>query len=81
MIEEKLSFHVAVDHASKSFWVNGPDTNGIWLHYEMARVAGQKGIRLREFDMRASTQEAALFELQSYLSDYSFLGPWPARGA
>ena len=77
MTIENLVFHVIVDHAQKSFFVNGADrSNGIWLHYEMARVARGRGTKLRDFDMRAPSQEAALLELQSSLTGYSFLGAW-----
>jgi hypothetical protein len=75
--EENLVFHVIVDHAQKSFFINGADrSNGIWLHYEMNRVARKRGKGLRDFDMRAPSQEAALLELQSSLPGYSFLGAW-----
>lgn len=72
-----LVFHVAVDHAQKGFFINGPDgCNGVWLHYEMNRIGRERGNRLRDFDIRAPSQEAALLELQSFLPGYSFLGAW-----
>ena len=77
MTIENLVFHVIVDHAQKSFFINGADrSNGIRLHYEMNRVAREQGKTLRDFDMRAPSQEAALLELQSSLTGYSFLGAW-----
>jgi hypothetical protein len=77
MTVENLAFHVIVDHAQKSFFINCADqSNGIWLHYEMNRVAREQGKTLRDFDMRAPSQEAALSELQSFLTGYSFLGAW-----
>ena len=77
MITKNLMFHVIVDHAQKSFFINGADqSNGIWLHYEMNRVARERGKRLRDFDMTAPSQEAVLLELQSSLTGYSFLGAW-----
>src|SRR5712692_7628070 len=66
MTIENVVFHVIVDHAQKSFFINGADrSNGIWLHYEMNRVAPERGKTLRDFDIRAPSQEAALLELQS----------------
>ena len=83
MTTENLVFHVIVDHSQKSFFINGADrSNGIWLHYEMNRIARERGKTLRDFDMRAPSQEAALVELQSSLTGYSFLGactPEPSR--
>jgi hypothetical protein len=77
MTTENLVFHVIVDHSQKSFFINGADrSNGIWLHYEMNRTARERGKTLRDFDMRAPSQEAALVELQSSLTGYSFLGAW-----
>jgi hypothetical protein len=42
----------------------------------MIRVAREHGKTLRDFDMRAPSQEAALLELQSSLTGYSFVGTW-----
>ena len=77
---ENLSFHVIVDHAEKTFSMDGPDgPNGIWLHLEMVRVARERGKTFRDFDMRAPSAEEALTEMQSYLPSYSFIGPWSAE--
>ena len=77
---ENLTFHVIVDHAEKTFSMDGPDgPNGIWLHLEMVRVARERGKTFRDFDMRAPSAEEALTEMQSYLPSYSFIGPWSAE--
>ena len=77
MIGENLTFHVIVNHAEKTFSVDGPDgPNGVWLHFEMIRVAREQGKKLRDFDMRAPSEEAAFIELQAHLPGYSYLGPW-----
>ena len=78
MALENLTFHVIVDHRERSFWMDGPGgPNGIWLHFEMARIAREQAKSLRGFDVRAPSQEVALFELRCSLPGYSFLGPWP----
>jgi len=80
MALENLTFHVIVDDRERSFWMDGPGgPNGIWLHFEMARVAREQGKSLRGFDVRAPSQETALIDLQSFLTGYSFLGPWPTN--
>ena len=77
---ENLSFHVIVDHAEKTFSMDGPDgPNGIWLHLEMVRVARERGKTLRDFDMRAPSAEEVLTEIQSNLPGYYFMGPWSAE--
>ena len=42
----------------------------------MIRVAREHGKTLRDFAMRAPSQEVALLELQSSLTVYSFVGTW-----
>jgi hypothetical protein len=80
MTQESLTFHVIVNRAQKNFSIDGPDgPNGVWLHFEMSRVARLQGNQLRDFDMRAPSHEAALSEVQSMLPDYSFLGPWSSK--
>jgi hypothetical protein len=80
MALENLTFHVIVDHSERTFWMNGPGgPNGILLHFEMAQIARKQGKTLRGFDLRTPSQETALTELQSSLSGYSFLGPWPTN--
>jgi hypothetical protein len=80
MTGENLTFHVIVDHAEKTFSIDGPDgPNGIRLHLEMVRVARERRKTLRDFDMRAPSTEEALTEMKSNLPDYSFIGPWSAE--
>jgi hypothetical protein len=80
MAGENLTFHVIVNRPEKSFSIDGPDgPNGVWLHFEMSRVARLQGKQLRDFAMRAPSHEAALFEMRSMLPDYLFLGPWSSK--
>ena len=72
-----IVFHVIVDDFDKTFSLNGPDgPNGVRLHYEMVRVARDKGKRLRDFDIRAASQEAVLSEMQMNYPGYTFIGSW-----
>jgi hypothetical protein len=80
MAGENLTFHVIVNRPEKSFSIDGSDgPNGVWLHFEMSRVARLQGKQLRDFAMRAPSHEAALSEMQSMLPDYLFLGPWSSK--
>ena len=80
MAGENLTFHVIVNRPEKSFSIDGPDgPNGVWLHFEMSRVARLQGKQLRDFAMRAPSHEAALSEMHSMLPDYLFLGPWSSK--
>jgi hypothetical protein len=51
-------------------------TNGVRLHYEMLRVAREQNKKLRDFDIRAESHEAALAEMNTRFPDYAFLGTW-----
>ena len=74
-----LLFHVIVDGFNRTFSMDGPGgPNGIRLHYEMMRVARTQAKTLRDFDVRAESQEAALAEMKARFPDYSFLGTWAA---
>src|SRR5207344_745779 len=55
--------------------------NGIHLHFQMMRVARSQAKRLRGFDVRAESQEAALAEMKAHFPDYIFLGSWAAAQA
>ncbi len=55
MAGENLTFHVIVNRPEKSFSIDGPDgPNGVWLHFEMNRVARLQGKQLRDFDRAGS---------------------------
>jgi len=74
-----LLFHVIFDDFNRTFAMDGPGgPNGIRLHYEMMRVARTQAKTLRDFDVRAESQEAALAEMKARFPDYSFLGTWAA---
>lgn len=61
-----LLFHVIVDDFNRTFSMDGPGgPNGIRLHYEMMRVARTQAKTLRDFDVRAESQEAALAEMKA----------------
>jgi hypothetical protein len=73
----KLLFHVIVDDFGRTFSMDGPGgPNGIRLHYEMLHAARVKKGRLRDFDLRADSHEAALAEMQNSFPGYKFLGTW-----
>jgi hypothetical protein len=46
------------------------------LHYEMQQVIRQQNKKLRDFDLRAESFEAALAEIKTRFPDYTFLGTW-----
>jgi hypothetical protein len=50
--------------------------NGVRLHYEMLQVARAEKKKLRDFDLRADSHEAALAEMQNHFLGYQFLGTW-----
>ena len=78
-ISGNLVFHVIVNHADRTFTVDGSDgPNGIRLHYEMLHVARALKKTFRAFDVGAQSQEAALAELRQYIPNYEFLGTWAA---
>ena len=77
-----LLFHVVVDDSKHTFSMDGPGgPNGIHLHFEMMRVARSQAKRLRGFDVRAESQEAALAEMKAHFPDYIFLGSWATAQA
>ena len=74
---ERLSFHVIVDDFHRTFSIDGPEgLNGVRLHYEMLRAARVEKKKLRDFDLRAESHEAALAQMQKGFPGYQFLGPW-----
>jgi hypothetical protein len=76
-ISGRLTFHVIIDHTHRTFSIDGPDgPSGVRLHYQMLLVARKQNKKLKDLDIRAETREAALSEMQAYLSDYTFLGTW-----
>ena len=72
-----LLFHVIIDDFDRTFSMDGPGgPNGIRLHYEMMRTSREQKKKLRDFDLRTESQEAALAEMRAYFPDYTFLGSW-----
>jgi len=72
-----LVFHVIVDDFNGTFSIDGPEgPSGVRLHYEMQQVIRKQTKKLREFDLTAESFEAALAEIKTRFSDYTFLGTW-----
>jgi len=71
-----LTFHVAIDFTSQSFSMDGPETNGVRLHYEILKVARAQRNRFWEFDVRAESQQHASAEMQKHFPGHKFLGTW-----
>jgi hypothetical protein len=77
LLSGRLSFHVIVDDFHWTFSIDGPEgRSGVRLHYEMLRVAREPKKKLRDFDLRAESREAALAEMKTRFPDYTFLGTW-----
>jgi hypothetical protein len=73
----RILFHVIVDDFHRTFSIDGPgDPNGVRLHLEMLRAARAENKKLRDFDLRADSHEAALAEMQKGFPGYQFLGTW-----
>jgi hypothetical protein len=73
----RVIFHVIVDDFNRTFSIDGPEgPSGVRLHYEMQQVIRQQNKKLRDFDMRADSFEAALAEIKTRFPDYTFLGTW-----
>lgn len=74
---DSLLFHVIIDDFSRTFSIDGPGgPNGVRLHYEMLQVARIQKKRLRDFDLRADSHEAALADMKKSFPGYAFLGTW-----
>jgi hypothetical protein len=71
-----LCFHVVADSATKTFSMDGPDGNGVQLHFEVLKVARGMKSRFREFDLRAETKKQAVADMLRYFPDYKFVGTW-----
>ena len=72
-----LMFHMVIDDFDRVFSMDGPDgPNGVRLHYEMRRVTREQKKKLRDFDLWAESQDAALALMKSYFPSYTFLGCW-----
>lgn len=57
--------------------MDGPDgPNGVRLHYEMLQAARTQKKRLRDFDLRADSRDAALAEMKQSFPGFAFLGTW-----
>src|SRR4051794_25531632 len=77
LMAENSAFHIIIDDGQRSFWIVGPGgPNGVRLHYEVVRFARNKNVKLREHDIFAASQDAALTEVQQFLPDYKFMGAW-----
>ena len=75
-----LAFHVIVDDFNWTFSVDGPEgPSGVRLHYEMQQVMRTQNTKLRGFDLRAESHEAALTEIKTNFPDYTFLGAWAGK--
>jgi hypothetical protein len=76
-ISGALLFHVVVDDFHRTFSIDGPGgSNGVRLHYEMLQAARDEKKKLRDFDLRADSHEAALVEMHNHFPGYQFLGTW-----
>ena len=82
VLSGRLSFHVILDDFHWTFSMDGPEgPSGVRLHYEMLRVAREQKEKLRDFDVRAESHEAALAEMRMRFPNSTFLGTWAeARG-
>ena len=70
-------FHVIIDNFNRTFSMDGPGgPNGIRLHHEMMRISREQKKKLRDFDLRVESEEAALAEMRAHFPDYTFLGSW-----
>ena len=74
--EGKLTFHIVVDFTTQSFSIDGPETNGVLLHYEVLKAARGLKNRFWEFDVRTETKEQALAEMESHFPGYKIMGTW-----
>jgi hypothetical protein len=64
-----LIFHIIVDDFNRTFFIDGPEgPSGVRLHYEMQQVIRKQTKKLREFDLRAESFEAALAEIKTRFS-------------
>jgi hypothetical protein len=79
--EGNLTFHVVVDFLDQSFSMDGPETNGVKLHYEVFKVSRGLKNRFWEFDVRAETQEQALAEMQKHFPGHRSVGTWASRAS
>jgi hypothetical protein len=70
-------FHVIIDDFNRVFSMDGPGgPNVIRLHYEMMQVTREQKKKLRDFDLWAVSQDAALALMKNYFPNYTFLGSW-----
>jgi hypothetical protein len=72
-----LVFHVIIDNFNRTFSIDGPEgPSGVRLHYEIQQVMRKQIKKLRDFDLRAESFEAALAEIKTRFPNYTFLGTW-----
>jgi hypothetical protein len=72
-----FTFHVIMDDFGRTFSIDGPEGfSGVRLHYEMQQVVRKQTKKLRDFDLRAESFEAALAEIKTRFPDYTFQGTW-----
>jgi len=77
-----ITFHVVVDHASRSFSMDDPNgLNGVRLHCEVLMAARSLRRKLWEFDIKAESVEHALAQMQDALGEYRFAGSWASANA
>ena len=81
-ISGALVFHVIVDDFNRTFSIDGPaGPSGVRLHYEIQQIMRKQIKKLRDFDLRAESFEAALAEIKTRFPNHSFrnLGRSPRK--
>jgi hypothetical protein len=76
----KLRFHVIIDESKCQFFLN-QSGNGIRLHYEMQMVVRSQKQKLRDTDIWADSEEAALQQMEQFFQGYRFMGAWASPKA
>lgn len=71
-----LLFHVVVDDFARNYSIHGPETNAMRLHFDVVQAARKQNRKLREADLRAQTQDAALATMKEHFPDYAYTGAW-----
>lgn len=71
-----LLFHLVIDDFRRSFSVDGPEANGMRMHYEVMQAARQPGRKLRELDLRSASLEGILEIMKEHFPGYEYSGAW-----